>query len=232
MDMDRTKWRIEQLAAIVARAMEATSYEGQHSKRVREVPDTRVIRYYTTLGILDRPLEMRGRTAYYGWRHVLQLVAIKRLQAEGLSLVQVQDRLAGLDERRLSQLAAVPRDFLAAAAKQTLPRGTLEPEAPSPARRRFWAEPPNPSAALKPVHPWAQQNSCSRALVLKVGQGVSLVWEGLDLDALDERQSAVLAAALATLRGTLWGAGLLGEDATEARKGDGQSQNEGKEDDT
>ena len=102
------KWRIEQLSQLVSKALRAVTYDGQESGRVRDVPDVRTIRYYTTLGLLDRPLEMRGRTAYYGRRHVLQLVAIKRLQASGLSLVDVQETLAGAGDRELGRLADLP----------------------------------------------------------------------------------------------------------------------------
>ncbi len=73
----------------------AVDYAGQANGRVREVPDQRTIRYYTTLGLIDRPAEMRGRTALYGVRHLLQLVAIKRLQTHGLSLAEIQTRVVG-----------------------------------------------------------------------------------------------------------------------------------------
>src|SRR5215471_11847087 len=102
-------WTLDDLSARVALAL-AQDYEGQPSGRVRDVPDRRTIRYYTTLGLLDRPAEMRGRTAMYGRRHLLQLVAIKRLQARGLSLAEIQQRLVGLPNRRLEALAQVPKD--------------------------------------------------------------------------------------------------------------------------
>ena len=46
-----------------------------------------------------------GRTALYGQRHLLQLVAIKRLQARGLSLAAVQERVVGLSNAALRRLA-------------------------------------------------------------------------------------------------------------------------------
>lgn len=73
---------IEQLAACVAQALSGGSPE-ELNGRIRAIPDVRTLRYYTTLGLLDRPAAMRGRTALYQRRHVLQLVAIKRLQAKG-----------------------------------------------------------------------------------------------------------------------------------------------------
>ena len=103
-------WTIAELTDRVTAAL-ADNFTGVASGRVRDVPDERAIRYYTTIGILDRPLELRGRTACYGRRHLYQLVAIKRLQAQGLRLAQVQQRLLNLADRELEKLARVPSDF-------------------------------------------------------------------------------------------------------------------------
>src|SRR5439155_7820073 len=102
-----TLWTLDELGRKVAEAL-AVDYEGPPNDRVRDVPDLRTIRYYTTLGLIDRPAEMRGRTAYYGPRHLLQLAAIKRLQARGLSLAEVQRRLLGLPDPALAELARLP----------------------------------------------------------------------------------------------------------------------------
>src|SRR5262245_18184089 len=100
-------WTLNELTAHVALAL-AEDYDGAPNGRVRDVPDPRTIRYYTTLGLLDRPGELRGRTALYGRRHLLQLVAIKRLQAQGLTLQQVQERLLGLTDGDLERTARLP----------------------------------------------------------------------------------------------------------------------------
>lgn len=105
------RWSIDELASLVAATLETVNYEGQVSRRVRQTPDKRTIRFYTTLGLLDRPLEMRGRTAYYGRRHVLQLAAIKQLQAKGMSLVEVQAALAGANDQQLAEWSGIPPDF-------------------------------------------------------------------------------------------------------------------------
>src|SRR5271169_2293840 len=104
-----TLWTIDELGTSAALAL-SVNYEGAPNGRVREVPDRRTIRYYTTLGMLDRPLEMRGRTALYGRRHLWQLVAIKRLQARGLALAEIQQRLLSLPDAALRQLAALPEE--------------------------------------------------------------------------------------------------------------------------
>src|SRR5437588_11584532 len=103
-------WTIDELGGQVALAL-SVDYEGQASGRVREIPDRRTIRYYTTLGLLDRPAEMRGRTAIYGRRHLQQLVAIKRLQTRGLSLAEIQQHLLGMTAPALTRLAQLPADL-------------------------------------------------------------------------------------------------------------------------
>jgi DNA-binding transcriptional MerR regulator len=103
---DETLWTIDELGERVAEALLGPGYWGVPSGRVRDVPDLRTIRYYTTVGLLDRPAAMRGRTALYGERHLLQLVAIKRLQAQGLTLAAVQERVVGLSNKGLRRLAA------------------------------------------------------------------------------------------------------------------------------
>jgi DNA-binding transcriptional MerR regulator len=100
-------WTLDELTGRVADAL-SVDYHGQASGRVRDLPDQRAIRWYTTLGLVDRPAAMRGRTALYGPRHLRQLVAIKRLQARGLTLAAVQAELAGAGDADLDRLARIP----------------------------------------------------------------------------------------------------------------------------
>ena len=80
--------------------------------RVSPAPDARTVRYYTTLGLLDRP-RIESRQARYGDRHALQLLAIKALQAFDLPLAEIQKRLYGRSDAELSALI----DALAAEAR-------------------------------------------------------------------------------------------------------------------
>lgn len=93
--------------------------------QVRAVPDDRTIRYYGTIGLLDRPLAMRGRTALYGRRHLAQIIAIKRLQATGRSLAEIQELWSTLDDVSLARMSgvALPEQSRATA---------------SSSRREFW----------------------------------------------------------------------------------------------
>jgi DNA-binding transcriptional MerR regulator len=105
--MDEPRWTLDELAERVDGAL-AVDYAGPPSARVRAVPDRRSIRWYTTIGLIDRPVAHHGRTALYGPRHLLQLVAVKRLQASGLPLVAIQRELAGATDTQLARVARLP----------------------------------------------------------------------------------------------------------------------------
>jgi hypothetical protein len=134
-------WTLDELVERVREALEA-EYPGAPNGRVRDLPDRRAIRWYSTIGLVDRPLGMRGRSALYGPRHLEQLVAIKRRQAEGLTLAQIQAELTGLSPSALTEVAHVPPDLLVMVDDEA--PGTHAP------RPRFWASPPAPAAPAPP----------------------------------------------------------------------------------
>ena len=109
------RFEIAELRSLVARALNDSDYTPAESARIRAVPDTRTIRYYTTLGLISPPAEMRGRVALYDETHVLQVVAIKRLQSQNLTLSDIQQQLVGLTPDRLTKLAKLPDQFWKAA---------------------------------------------------------------------------------------------------------------------
>src|SRR5438477_13128149 len=71
--------------------------------RVSAAPDSRTVRYYSTLGLLDRP-RIENRQARYGQRHLLQLLAIKVLQSLDLPLARIQELMYGRSDAELQQL--------------------------------------------------------------------------------------------------------------------------------
>src|SRR2546430_17730840 len=131
-----TEWTIDELVRRASDALSVADYPGPPNGRVREVPDRRLIRWYSTIGLLDKPAAMRGRTALYGQRHLLQLVAIKRRQAQGHSLAQIQAELVGASDATLRGIAAVPQERLTGAAGADAPAVPLVESASEPAAGR------------------------------------------------------------------------------------------------
>ena len=89
----------------------------------RATPSARAVRFYVANGLLDRP-EGAGTAATYGYRHLLQLLAIKIRQREGQTLESIKREMRDVTgdalERRIAASLApalslqmnplVPRD--------------------------------------------------------------------------------------------------------------------------
>ena len=103
-------FNLEQLSSEVAEQLSRRGLLGAApDARVSAAPDARTVRYYTTLGLLDRP-RIENRQARYGQRHLLQLLAIKALQSLELPLAQIQQALYARSDAELQQLIdALPR---------------------------------------------------------------------------------------------------------------------------
>ena len=125
-------WTLPELVAEVAQQIAALP--APKNGQVRAVPDERTIRYYGTIGLLDRPAATRGRTALYNRRHLAQVVAIKRLQHGGRSLAEIQVMWSTLDDSTLARMSGV------AVPSRTAPT----------ARSEFWKREPaaSPSAPV------------------------------------------------------------------------------------
>jgi DNA-binding transcriptional MerR regulator len=215
--MEEPRWTLDELAGRVGAAL-SVDYPGQPSGRVRDLPDRRAIRWYTTIGLVDRPVAHRGRTALYGPRHLLQLVAVKRLQARGLPLVAIQQELAGATDAQLARVASLPGATPVPAAAAALDGGSPSRRAPAgpaapatrraaagPARRAaFWREPPSAGlaaaggtgAAGATADPAGVTDAGAVASLrgVRLGGGATLLLEpGRELDAADVQ--AVLDAA-------------------------------------
>jgi DNA-binding transcriptional MerR regulator len=101
---DVATFTLEELSRQVQARLESLGLlDAQRDGRVAPAPDARTVRYYGTLGLLDRP-RIVDREARYGPRHVLQLVAIKALQALGMPLGDVQQNLYARSNSELESL--------------------------------------------------------------------------------------------------------------------------------
>ena len=157
-------WTIGELAERATDALRAASGSPVNG-RVREVPGERLIRWYTTIGLVDPPLTRRGRIALYGRRHLLQLIAVKRRQADGRTIAEIQAELTGAADPILEAIARIPEtpDETAATAATRTPRP------------RFWAEPPAaPAVAEEPRSPAPPAQPAQPAQPATIVHGVRL----------------------------------------------------------
>jgi DNA-binding transcriptional MerR regulator len=174
-------WTLDELVAKAAELLSVASV-GQGSGRVRETPDRRTVRYYTTLGLLDRPSEFRGRVGLYGTRQLWQLMAIKRLQSRGEPLLEIQQRLLNATDAELRRIAAPVRSVHASSKRE------------SPWAKSFWLEQPaerSPEDASPPV---------STFTGLELGPGVTVTLSSARRSLSPEDLEALSSAAAPLLK--------------------------------
>jgi DNA-binding transcriptional MerR regulator len=214
------RYTITELAGASAAALDALGIAARNG-RVRDRPDARTIRYYAALGLVDRPAEMNGRTAIYGDRHLLQVLAVKTLQARGATLADVQRTLVGASEPELRAavgpglpgvLAAVTRQPPAARPDRSFWRAAPAASAPTayeaarPAAIATLSAPEPPPGPLPGPAPETDDPMRPRRLTaVPLAEGVTLLIE----HANDDVDAGALRAAAAPLLAHLTDAGLL-----------------------
>ncbi len=134
------------------------------SGRTQDQISPRLIRHYTSLGLLDEPLKY-GREARYTARHLLQVLALRRLMSEGLTAQALHGVLTTRSDDDLralivgqSRLEIQPQasnpalDFLASLQEGAPPQHARRapPPAPAPAAS---AAPPTDTYTRVPLAP-------------------------------------------------------------------------------
>ena len=74
---------------------------------VTSVPDERTIRYYMAEGLIQTPEEKQGTASVFGYVNLLQLLTVKKLQAEHLPIRKIRELVAGKSEQELETLLGI-----------------------------------------------------------------------------------------------------------------------------
>ena len=198
------------LRELVAQAAAILSQEDvdQPSGRVSDIPTVRTVRYYATHGLLEKPVDWRGRTALYGARHLLTLVAIKRLQARGESLQDVQGRLVGLTLEELEELAGLTLEELEPGEEDTQAEEKASPDvegadadASGGRQRSFWMSRPEASTdAPEEVAPRRPSREVDLVRGIRMDDEVLLLLERANREIEADDVAAIKVAAEPLLR--------------------------------
>ncbi|MDE3052280.1 MAG: MerR family transcriptional regulator [Gemmatimonadota bacterium] len=84
-------WNARGLAAHATALVDAAGVRPTNAS-ARAAPSPRAIRFYVASGLLDHP-QGAGTSATYGYRHLLQLLAIKIRQREGATLEIIKQEM-------------------------------------------------------------------------------------------------------------------------------------------
>jgi len=102
----RTYVGLPEFAEVAERVLSALNFE-QERGTVNPVPDGRTIRYYLSEGLITPPEEKQGTASVFAYRNLLQLVAVKKLQAEHLPIRKIRELVKGKSEQELETLLGV-----------------------------------------------------------------------------------------------------------------------------
>lgn len=94
---------LPELVALANQLLPGFLPEDLRDSRQREEVNPRLVRHLTTLGLLDEALR-QGREARYTPLHLLQLLVVRRLMAEGYNTGATKKLIAGATEERLEAL--------------------------------------------------------------------------------------------------------------------------------
>lgn len=97
-------WNARGLAAHVTALADAAGIRPTNAS-ARAAPSARAVRFYVASGLLDRP-DGTGTAATYGYRHLLQLLAIKIRQREGQTLETIKEEMKGMTGDALERRVA------------------------------------------------------------------------------------------------------------------------------
>lgn len=97
---------VAELAGEAAKIL-AESGLAQERGTVSEVPDERTLRYYLGEGLVSPAEDKQGTASVFGYRHLLQLLAVKKLQAEHLPIRKIRELVERREVRDLERLLGI-----------------------------------------------------------------------------------------------------------------------------
>lgn len=99
---------VAELAAEAAKILAESGLE-QARGTVSDVPDERTIRYYLAEGLVSPAEEKQGTASVFGYRHLLQLLVVKKLQSEHLPIRKIRELVEVREVRELERLLGLER---------------------------------------------------------------------------------------------------------------------------
>lgn len=167
----------------------------QERGTVSEVPDERTIRYYLAEGLLSAAEEKQGTASVFGYIHLLQLLVVKKLQAEHLPIRKIRELVHGRSARELERLLGfdtrtTPTRVSKNEALSYLETLLTKPSPPAQSQQQQSSPPPSPPPLTRLVRGGGVAPSGSLNGVASTGAWRRIEIEpGLELHVHDQYQT-------------------------------------------
>jgi DNA-binding transcriptional MerR regulator len=158
---------VAELAAEAAKIL-GESGLAQARGTVSDVPDERTIRYYLTEGLVSPAEDKQGTASVFGYKHLLQLLVVKKLQAEHLPIRKIRELVESREVRELERLlglegGAASKNEALSYLEKLLTKPTPAPPASSARSAHLSGPLPSSFAQSAPVPQGSQSSSSGRA---------------------------------------------------------------------
>jgi DNA-binding transcriptional MerR regulator len=101
--LEEPNWPLEELVQVANQLLPQFLPEEKAHTRVREEVTPRLVRHYASQGMLDDPLK-EGREVRYLYRHLLQLLLVRRLLVEGYGASAINTLAISKTNQELEEL--------------------------------------------------------------------------------------------------------------------------------
>ncbi|MBE9222390.1 MerR family transcriptional regulator [Cyanobacterium stanieri LEGE 03274] len=103
LENSHQEWLIDQFVEVANQLLPDYFPEIKGNTKVKEEINTRLVRSYTSQKLMDEPIR-QSRYAFYNYRHLLQLLLIKRLLSDGIGTSAINDLLTSKTNQELKSL--------------------------------------------------------------------------------------------------------------------------------
>ncbi|AUC62522.1 MerR family transcriptional regulator (plasmid) [Cyanobacterium sp. HL-69] len=103
LENSHQEWLIDEFVEVANQLLPDYFPEIKGNTKVKEEINTRLVRSYTSQKLMDEPMR-QSRYAFYNYRHLLQLLLIKRLLSDGIGTSAINDLLTSKTNEELKSL--------------------------------------------------------------------------------------------------------------------------------
>jgi DNA-binding transcriptional MerR regulator len=189
---ENPQWTLEAFVQVANDCLPQFLPNQEPNARLQEDINPRLVRYYSTQGLIDKPLK-HGREVRYGYRHLLQLLLVKRLLMEGYTSTAITRLVLSKDNAAMESLLHGGVELTVQAANPALAfLEHIQQRASSPAPAAPAAMSRNPgSPAVKSIP--AATGTASAWLRLEILPGLEIhVHENFNYPNSDQEQKNLL----------------------------------------
>lgn len=97
------EWLIDEFVGVANQLLPNYLPEIKGNTKVKEEINPRLVRHYTSLKLIDEPTR-KNRYAFYNYRHLLQLLLVRRLLSDGVGAAAINDLLTTKTNEELKSL--------------------------------------------------------------------------------------------------------------------------------